>query len=129
MFKIPLLLFCFIFPTFNEAKQEAAKNDKPILVIVTGNSCAPCEILKNRVIEPMSNNNEFGSVNIASVNIDTDPDVVIVNELLNGRRIKPQVILFYKTNNKWRRATIIGNDPNSGVMRQRILNLMKLGGK
>jgi len=129
MFKIPLLLFCFIFPTFNEAKQEAAKNNKPILVIVTGNSCIPCEILKKRVIEPMSNNNEFSSVNISSINIDTDPDVVTVNELLKGRRIKPQVILFYKINEQWKRATIIGNDPNSGVMRQRILNLIKLGGK
>lgn len=123
------ILFSVLFPNFNEARQATMDNGKPLMVIVSGDGCAPCAILKEQIIKPMDQAGELNEVNHVIVNQNKE-DRALINSLKGNRNSIPQTILFYKKDNKWFKATLVGIDGRgNSFTREKVKELIKLGVK
>lgn len=79
--------------------------DKPMLVLVTAEWCAPCQMLKRTTLHDMMARRGFKDFNFALVDVDREPETAA--KLTEGRPV-PQFIIFERSENTWIRRYSIG---------------------
>ncbi len=90
------------------AYQRAQSSDKPILVLVTAEWCAPCQMLKRTTVHDMMSKRGFKDFHFATVDVDREPDTAA--KLIEGRPV-PQFIIFERSGDKWIRRYSVGYLP------------------
>ncbi len=87
------------------AYQRAQTSDKPILVLVTAEWCAPCQMLKRTTVYDMMAKRGFKDFHFATVDVDREPETAA--KLTEGRPV-PQFIVFERSGEKWIRRYSVG---------------------
>jgi thiol:disulfide interchange protein len=91
--------------TYEQALEQAQKDNKPILVVVGAKWCAACEVMKRETIEPMKAAGELKDVVVTYLDKDQRPE--LAQQLMKGETL-PQVVMFCKEKDQWRRLSVTG---------------------
>jgi thioredoxin-like negative regulator of GroEL len=81
------------------------KSGRPMLVMVSTDWCAPCQVMKKSVIPQVRQRGLLARVAFAVVNPDRDRELA---QQLTGGGPVPQLIMFRKTPQGWVRRKLIG---------------------
>jgi len=87
------------------AFEEAKQSRRPLVVVVTATWCPPCQVLKEKTLEPLENSRGFDEVVLAYVDMDKEP--ALAKKLVGGQGI-PQLIVFEKDEEKWAKRNLTG---------------------
>ncbi|MGI9516942.1 MAG: thioredoxin family protein [Pirellulaceae bacterium] len=90
---------------YETAYTRAVKDEKPLLVLVTSESCAPCEQLKTNTLADMIADREFDEMHFASVVREESPEDA---ESLIGDGAVPQLVLYEKKDGMWHSRSVKG---------------------
>lgn len=94
---------------YQEAYQQAERQDKPFLVLVGANWCPGCQTMKNKNLPDLKR--EGGLKQVVYTLVDSDEKPTLAGELLRGKSI-PQLVLYTPTSHgkerRWRRAQLTG---------------------
>lgn len=90
---------------YNTAYQRAQTGDKPLLVLVTADWCAPCQTMKQSTIPELMSRDAFKNFHYATVDLSQQESL---GRKLIGDRGIPQLIVFEKKNDKWERRYLRG---------------------
>ena len=93
--------------TYSQALSKAKSGDKPLLVLVTADWCAPCRQLKAATLPSLFQRKTFREFHFAMMDYDKDPKTA--GKLIGDRGL-PQLIMFEKSGGKWLRRTLNGNE-------------------
>ena len=96
--------------TYEEALQQAQNDNKPMLILVGAKWCAACEVMKRDTIEPMKASGELKDVVVTYLDMDQRPE--LAQQLAKGETL-PQVVMFCKEQNHWRRLSLTGMQSRS----------------
>jgi thioredoxin-like negative regulator of GroEL len=97
---------------YADAHQQMEKTGRPMLVMVSTDWCAPCQVMKKTVIPQVRQRGLLGRVAFAIVNPDRDRD--LANRLTGGGPV-PQLVLYRKTANGWLRRNLVGGQSVEAV--------------
>jgi thioredoxin-related protein len=116
--------------TYGEAIQKSQQENKPLLVIVSANYCAPCQVLKRNVIKPMLDSGELKEVYVSYVEEEKDKE--LFDKLLGENKSIPKIIIYHKKNDKWFRGKVgmiwydnLTKDQNYQVNKVQILKMIR----
>jgi thiol-disulfide isomerase/thioredoxin len=87
------------------AYRQAQAGNKPMLVLVTAEWCAPCQMLKRTTLQEMMAQHGFKDFHFAMVDVDLDPDLAAK---LTENKPVPQFIIFERKGTTWNRRYSIG---------------------
>jgi thioredoxin-like negative regulator of GroEL len=99
---------------YADAHRETAETGKPMMVMVTTTWCGPCQTMKRNVIPKLRENGSLEKVAFAIV--DQDQERKLAKKLTGGGPI-PQLVMYRKTTDGWRRAKLVGGQSVSSVER------------
>ena len=91
--------------SYDKAFQESTKSGRPLLVLVGADWCPACRKMKTDVIPALRKNGSLKEVAFATV--DHDRQSKLAAKLMRGDTI-PQLILFTKTGEDWKRVHLTG---------------------
>lgn len=91
---------------YANAYKEAAASGQPIMVLVGADWCPACVTMKSAVIPEIRRRGSLEKVAFATVN--TDRQSTLANQLMTGGGI-PQLIMFYKGENGWKKVQVNGS--------------------
>ncbi len=87
------------------AYRQAQAGNKPLLVLVTAEWCAPCQMLKRTTLRDMMAQRGFNDFHFAMVDADREPETAAK---LTENRPVPQFIIFERKGSTWNRRYSIG---------------------
>ena len=87
------------------AYHQAQAGNKPLLVLVTAEWCAPCQMLKRTTLHDMMAQHGFKDFHFAMVDVDREPETAAK---LTENRPVPQFIIFERNGSTWNRRYSIG---------------------
>lgn len=90
---------------YSDAYQETQETGRPLVVLVGADWCPACRTMKTSVIPEAQRRGVLGKVSFAVVN--TDRQSSIARKLMRGGSI-PQLIVFHKTDDGWKRRQMTG---------------------
>lgn len=99
--------------TYAEAHQEAVDTGKPIVVMVATTWCGPCQQMKNLILPEVQRRGGFDDVVFALV--DADAEQTLARKITGGGLV-PQLVMFRKTENGWKRRKLIGLQDTGSVV-------------
>lgn len=100
--------------SYADAYTESVQEHKPLMVVVGAPWCPACNVLKQSTIAPMAKTGELTNVSVAVINKDNDPE--LVEELTEGNKMLPQIIMFSQdSRGKWHRSKLLGFQPKQPV--------------
>jgi thioredoxin-like negative regulator of GroEL len=91
--------------TYAAAHQTTMETGKPMVVMVSTEWCAPCQMMKRTVIPEVRQRGLLRKVAFAIVNPDRDRELA---ERLTGGGPVPQLVMYRKTATGWKRRKLIG---------------------
>jgi thiol-disulfide isomerase/thioredoxin len=91
--------------TYTEAHRQTIETGKPLVVMVSTDWCPPCQVMKKSVLPRVRERGLLRKVVFAMVN--PDRDAKLAEELTGGGPI-PQLVMFRKTSEGWKRQKLIG---------------------
>ena len=91
--------------TYTAARRQAV-GGKPMVVFVSTEWCGPCQKMKKDVIPEVRRRGLLKKVAFAIVNPDRDGK--LARKLTGGSRAVPQLIMYRKTKDGWRRRKLVG---------------------
>ncbi|MGA2032341.1 MAG: thioredoxin family protein [Thermoguttaceae bacterium] len=98
--------------SYSAAHQTTVTTGKPMMVMVSTDWCVPCQMMKKTIIPQVRQRGLLAKVAFAIVNPDRDRD--LAERLIGGGPV-PQLIMFRKTANGWRRRKLIGGQTVEAV--------------
>jgi thioredoxin-like negative regulator of GroEL len=90
---------------YAEAHQLTMKTGRPMLVMVSTDWCAPCQMMKKTIIPQVRQRGMLRRVAFAIVNPDRDQE--LANRLTDGGPV-PQLVFYRKTSQGWTRRKLVG---------------------
>lgn len=91
--------------SYEEALQQAQKDNKPIMIVVGAKWCAACEMMKRETIEPMKADGKLNDVIVTYLDKDQRPE--LAQQIMKGETL-PQIVMFSKEKDQWRRIAVTG---------------------
>ena len=91
--------------SYSEAYHASMESGRPLLVLVGAEWCPACVQMKSSIIPALERRGLLAQVHFTYVDFDTQRGTV--NKLTNTTFI-PQLLLFKKTENGWRRWKLTG---------------------
>ena len=98
--------------SYAEAHQATMKTGRPMLVMVSTDWCAPCQMMKKSIIPKVMQRGLLSRVAFAVVNPDRDRELA---QQLTGGGPVPQLVLYRKTPEGWMRRKLIGGQSVEAV--------------
>lgn len=90
---------------YKTAYAKAQAGDKPMLVLVTADWCAPCQTMKATTIPKLKSTDAFKNFHYTTVDLGREEELA---RKLIGKRGVPQLIMFEKQDNRWKRRYLRG---------------------
>jgi hypothetical protein len=97
---------------YAEAHRQAMQTGQPIVVMVSTEWCAPCQVMKKTVIPQVRQRGLLRRVLFAVVNPDRDHE--LATQLTGGGPV-PQLVMYRKTPDGWMRRKLIGGQSVESV--------------
>jgi len=91
--------------TYADAHRETNETGKPMVVMVGADWCGPCQSMKSEVLPQVRRHGLLRRVSFAVVNVDREPELV---QTLTGGGPIPQLVMFRKAADGWKRRKLIG---------------------
>lgn len=91
--------------TYAEAHKVHHETGRPMVILVGAEWCPACVQMKNSVIPQVARRGLLKKVAFATVNADHQNS--LAQKLMQGSSI-PQLIMYRKTNNGWKRHLLVG---------------------
>jgi thioredoxin-like negative regulator of GroEL len=91
--------------TYAEAHRTTTRTGKPMVVMVSTEWCAPCQMMKKTIMPRVREHGLLKKVAFAMVNPDRDHDLA---EKLTGGGPIPQLVMFRRTADGWARKKLVG---------------------
>jgi thioredoxin-like negative regulator of GroEL len=91
--------------TYADAHKAAMKSGEPLLVLVGANWCPGCVTMKTSVVPELQRRGSLKGVQFAQVDIDRQRSTA---RELSSAGVIPQLILFRKTEDGWRKWEVTG---------------------
>lgn len=91
--------------SYADAYGASAETGKPMLVLIGADWCPHCVTMKNRVIPQLQKQGALDEVSYVAINSDQQP--TLARQMMQGSSI-PQVILYYRTADGWKRHRTVG---------------------
>lgn len=92
---------------YADAYKRSVMEDKPLMIVVGAPWCPACNVLKDTTLSPMVDSGELDDVSLVMINRDEDPE--LANQVTNGVRTLPQIIVYSKEETgKWTRRRLVG---------------------
>ena len=85
---------------------------KPMVVMVSTEWCAPCQVMKKTVIPQVRKRGLLRKVAFAMVNPDRDRE--LADKLIGGGPV-PQLVMYRKTPDGWTRQVLVGGQTVEAV--------------
>ena len=98
--------------SYVDAHQATMKTGRPMLVMVSTDWCAPCQVMKKSIMPEVKQRGILARVAFAIVNPDRDRELA---QQLTGGGPVPQLVLFRKTSDGWMRRKLIGGQSVEAV--------------
>lgn len=100
--------------SYADAYAESVQEEKPLMVVVGAPWCPACNVLRESTITPMVKTGEMTDVSIAVIDKDAEPE--LVEQLTEGEKMLPQIIVFSKSDSgAWQRRRLMGFQPKQPV--------------
>ena len=90
---------------YKTAYKRAQSGDKPLLVLVTAEWCAPCQQMKSSTIPELISRDAFQDFHYATVDLSRQE---ALGRKLIGKRGIPQLIVYEKKDDRWQRRYLRG---------------------
>jgi thioredoxin-like negative regulator of GroEL len=90
---------------YADAYRLSHENSQPLVVLVGTDWCQGCTVMKQGVIPNLFRRGKLRNVQYTTVNADENPQ--LARRLMRGESI-PQLIVFTKTPEGWKREQVIG---------------------
>jgi len=91
--------------SYDAARQETIETGKPIVVMVGTDWCGPCQMMKKKILPQVRDRGLLKRVAFAIVNAARERD--LAQKLTGGGPI-PQLVMFRKTSDGWKRRKLVG---------------------
>ncbi len=91
--------------SYAEAHRQAEAG-KPLVILVSTDWCAPCQTMKKTVLPAVEKRGTLKKVAFTIVNPDDNKQ--LARKLTRGESAVPQLIMYRKTRDGWRRKRLIG---------------------
>ena len=98
--------------TYRQAYEQAQERHQPLLVLVGTESCTACETMKTESMPEMKGDGSLDEVAFAMVDRDKHPK--LANLLMQGDAV-PQLVLYTRVGDQWRRSQLTGASAPSDV--------------
>jgi thioredoxin-like negative regulator of GroEL len=98
--------------SYATAHQTTMQTGKPMVVMVSTEWCAPCQMMKKTVIPQVRKRGLLRKVAFAMVNPDRDHE--LAEKLIGGGPI-PQLVMYRKTPDGWTRQVLVGGQTVEAV--------------
>jgi thioredoxin-like negative regulator of GroEL len=98
--------------TYTEAHRETIETGKPMVIMVSTDWCAPCQVMKKTVLPRVREHGFLRKVAFAIVNPDRDQK--LAQEITGGGPV-PQLVMFRKSAKGWVRKKLIGSQSEENV--------------
>jgi len=98
--------------TYTEAHRATVETGKPMVVMVSTDWCAPCQVMKKTILPRVRERGLLRKVAFAMVNPDRDGK--LAQEITGGGPV-PQLVMFRKSGNGWVRKKLIGSQSEEEV--------------
>jgi thioredoxin-like negative regulator of GroEL len=98
--------------SYTDAHQAAAKNGKPMLVMVSTEWCPACQVMKRRILPQIRERGLLKRVAFATVNPDQEGDL---SRQLIGNGPIPELVMYRKTPRGWIRRVMVGSQSVEAV--------------
>jgi len=98
--------------TYADAHRKTTETGRPMVIMVSTDWCMPCQRMKNTVLPEVRKDGLLSQVSFAMVNPDNDHD--LATRLTGGGPV-PQLVMYRKTSNGWKRRKLIGGQSVSTV--------------
>ncbi|HBO44474.1 MAG TPA: hypothetical protein DD670_11180 [Planctomycetaceae bacterium] len=105
-------LFAAESESYQKAHHETIKTGRPMIVLVGADWCPACVTMKDEVVPRLKQRGVLRKVAFAAVDLDRQRQ--LGRKLTEGGPI-PQLIMFRKTSEGWRRRTLIGGQSEKAV--------------
>jgi thioredoxin-like negative regulator of GroEL len=90
---------------YTTAYHEAARTGRPLVVLIGAEWCPGCQQMKHTAIPQLEKQGGLSKVSFAYVNSDHQSS--LASKLMEGGSI-PQLIMYHKTDEGWRRQQLTG---------------------
>jgi thiol-disulfide isomerase/thioredoxin len=97
---------------YSQAYHAAQTNGQPLVVLVGTDWCPGCRTMKQGVLPRLTGRGKLRNVNFCHVNSDDNWN--LASKLLVGDTI-PQLVVFTKTPEGWKREQLVGAKPEEQV--------------
>jgi thioredoxin-like negative regulator of GroEL len=98
--------------SYAAAHQTTMETGKPMVVMVSTEWCAPCQMMKKTVIPQVRKRGLLRKVAFAMVNPDRDRE--LADQLTGGGPV-PQLVMYCKTRDGWTRQVLVGGQTVEAV--------------
>jgi thioredoxin-like negative regulator of GroEL len=98
--------------SYAAAHQATMETGKPMVVMVSTEWCAPCQMMKKTVIPQVRKRGLLRKVAFAMVNPDRDRELA---DKLTGGGPVPQLVMYCKTPDGWTRQVLVGGQTVEAV--------------
>jgi thioredoxin-like negative regulator of GroEL len=98
--------------TYAEAYRSTTETGTPMVVMVSTDWCAPCQTMKKTILPRVRERGLLRKVVFAVVNPDRDRDLA---QRLTGGGPIPQLVMFQKTSDGWKRRKLVGGQSVESV--------------
>ena len=97
---------------YEEAYAKATEQGQPLVVLVGADWCPGCQVMKHGVLAKLRERGRLKRVNYTTVNMDENSE--LAQKLMHGGKI-PQLIVFTKTDEGWKREQVVGATSEENV--------------
>lgn len=100
--------------TYTEAHRAAVQTGRPMVIMVGTDWCAPCQQMKKTVLPQVRQRGLLRKVAFAFINPDRDSELAVK---LTGGGPVPQLVMYRRTAEGWRRRKLVGGQSVEAVER------------
>lgn len=104
-FVLQTLILATSAQPYPEAYKKTEETGRPLLVLVGADWCPACQTMKQRTLAKMEKQGKLKQVSFSVINTDHEP--AVSRQVMRGSSI-PQLVLFEKTADGWKRSQITG---------------------
>jgi len=98
--------------TYAEAHRSSVQTGRPMVVMVGTDWCPPCQQMKKTVLPQVRQRGLLRKVAFACINPDRDSELAAK---LTGGGPVPQLVMYRRTANGWRRRKLVGGQSVDAV--------------
>lgn len=97
---------------YEQGFEKAEKEKKALMIFIGARWCASCQVMKRDTMGPMQESGDLKELVVVYIDKDERPE--LAEQLMKGETL-PQVVLFNKEKENWKRFSLTGMQNKSRI--------------